>query len=198
MKLKLFPLRLVAYPSKIVPLPIFEDRYKLLINECISTNSEFGIIYQNDKMLASVGCTVKVHKVLKRYKDGRMDILTKGNSLFKLIDKRIEHEIVTAKIELFSQSADDLAPFEKLRDKYLQVLMSIGLSENLDRHLLKSSSFSAFNSTLIGNLPCSSGNKSDGLANWKAPEAINKMWSVLIGPCLVLTVVPSIKGNKSL
>ena len=80
MKLKLFPLRLVAYPSKIVPLHIFEDRYKLLINECISTNSEFGIIYQNDKMLANVGCTVKVHKVLKRYKDGRMDILTKGNS----------------------------------------------------------------------------------------------------------------------
>ena len=141
MKLKLFPLRLVAYPSKIVPLHIFEDRYKLLINECISTNSEFGIIYQNDKMLANVGCTVKVHKVLKRYKDGRMDILTKGNSLFKLIDKQIEHEIVTAKIELFSQSADDLAPFEKLRDKYLQVLMSIGVSENLDRHLLKSSSF---------------------------------------------------------
>ena len=70
-----------------------------------------------------------------------MDILTKGNSLFKLIDKRIEHEIVTAKIELFTQSADDLVPFEKLRDKYLQVLMSIGLSENLDRHLLKSSSF---------------------------------------------------------
>ena len=141
MKLKLFPLRLVAYPSKIVPLHIFEDRYKLLINECISTNSEFGIIYQNDKMLANVGCTVKVHKVLKRYKDGRMDILTKGNSLFKLIDKQIEHEIVTAKIELFSQSADDIAPFENLRDKYLQVLMSIGLSENLDRHLLKSSSF---------------------------------------------------------
>ena len=115
MKLKLFPLRLVAYPSKIVPLHIFEDRYKLLINECISTNSEFGIIYQNDKMLANVGCTVKVHKVLKRYKDGRMDILTKGNSLFKLIDKQIEHEIVTAKISL--KAALEISPSYLLKAK---------------------------------------------------------------------------------
>ena len=39
----------------------------------------------------------------------------------------------------------------------------------------KSSSFSAFNSTLIGNLPCNSGNRSEGFANWKAPDAINKI-----------------------
>ena len=41
--------------------------------------------------------------------------------------------------------------------------------------LMKSSSVKAFNSTLIGNLPCNSGKRSDGLANWKAPDAINKI-----------------------
>ena len=41
-KLKLFPLGLVAYPTKIVPLHIFEERYKVLINECISLKQEFG------------------------------------------------------------------------------------------------------------------------------------------------------------
>ena len=66
------------------------------------------------------------------------------------------------------------------------------------RILLKSSSFNASNSTLIGSLPCNSGNKSDGFANWNAPEAMNKIWSVFIGPCLVLTVVPSMRGSKSL
>ena len=50
----------------------------------------------------------------------------------------------------------------------------------------------------MGSLPWSSGSRSDGFASWNAPDAINKMWSVLIGPCLVLTVVPSIKGSKSL
>ena len=65
------------------------------------------------------------------------------------------------------------------------------------RILLKSSLVKASSSTLIGSLPWSSGNKSDGLASWKAPEAINKIWSVLIGPYFVLTVVPSINGNRS-
>ena len=64
--------------------------------------------------------------------------------------------------------------------------------------LLKSSLFRASSSTLIGNLPWSSGNKSEGFANWNAPEAINKIWSVLIVPYFVLTDVPSINGNKSL
>ena len=41
--------------------------------------------------------------------------------------------------------------------------------------LLKSSSFKAFNSTLIGSLPCSSGSRSEGFANWKAPEAIKSI-----------------------
>ena len=36
------------------------------------------------------------------------------------------------------------------------------------------------------------------MASWNAPEAINKIWSVFIGPCFVFTVVPSIRGNKSL
>ena len=64
--------------------------------------------------------------------------------------------------------------------------------------LLKSSLFNASSSTLIGSLPCNSGSKSEGFASWNAPDAINKIWSVLIGPYFVLTVVPSIKGNKSL
>ena len=32
---------------------------------------------------------------------------------------------------------------------------------------------------------------------WKAPEAMNRMWSVFTGPCLVETVVPSISGSRS-
>ena len=45
--------------------------------------------------------------------------------------------------------------------------------------------------------PCNSGKRSEGLAWWKAPEAMNRMWSVLTAPCLVATVVPSISGKRS-
>ena len=54
------------------------------------------------------------------------------------------------------------------------------------------------NSTRIGNLPCSSGIKSLGLATWNAPEAINKIWSVLITPYFVFTWLPSTIGKISL
>ena len=61
----------------------------------------------------------------------------------------------------------------------------------------KSSGVNAESSTRIGKRPCSSGIRSDGLLRWKAPEATNKIWSVRMTPCLVLTVQPSMSGNKS-
>ena len=61
----------------------------------------------------------------------------------------------------------------------------------------KSAALSASNSTRIGRRPCNSGIRSDGLETWKAPDAMNKMWSVFTIPCLVVTVQPSISGNRS-
>ena len=56
------------------------------------------------------------------------------------------------------------------------------------RILIKSSFPSAVSSTLFGNLPCNSGRRSEGFDTWKAPDATNKMWSVLIEPYFVDTV----------
>jgi len=50
----------------------------------------------------------------------------------------------------------------------------------------------------LGNLPSNSGIRSLGLLLLKAPAQIKRIWPVLISPNLVLTNVPSIKGNKSL
>jgi len=63
---------------------------------------------------------------------------------------------------------------------------------------LKSATLKDSSSTLIGNLPWSSGIKSEGLATWKAPAAIKRIWSVLTAPYLVMTVDPSTRGSMSL
>ena len=65
------------------------------------------------------------------------------------------------------------------------------------RMRLKSSAPRAESSTRIGRRPCNSGSRSDGLARWKAPEAINSTWSVFTAPYLVATVVPSNRGSRS-
>ena len=73
----------------------------------------------------------------------------------------------------------------------------IRLASGSVRMRRRSSRVSAFSSTRIGSLPCNSGSRSEGLATWKAPEAMNRMWSVFTGPYLVETVVPSISGSRS-
>ena len=61
----------------------------------------------------------------------------------------------------------------------------------------KSGSVSADSSTRIGKRPCSSGMRSLGFAWWKAPAAMNSMWSVRTMPYRVGTFVPSTTGSRS-
>jgi len=85
----LFPLGIVLLPTEIVPLHIFEERYKLMIGECVEQESEFGIVWLSDDGLKDIGCTARVAQVLERMDDGRMNILAQGGRPFRLL-RRIE------------------------------------------------------------------------------------------------------------
>jgi Lon protease-like protein len=85
----LFPLGIVLLPSEVVPLHIFEERYKLMIGECLEGESEFGIVWLSDDGLREVGCTAAVEQLLERTEDGRMNILVRGGRPFRLL-RRIE------------------------------------------------------------------------------------------------------------
>ena len=80
----LFPLGVVLLPQMKMPLHIFEERYKAMINECIDQSKPFGIVYFDGKQIQKIGCTASITKVLKRYGDGRMDILTTGEKRFHI------------------------------------------------------------------------------------------------------------------
>lgn len=140
--IKLFPLSLVTFPTKIVPLHIFEERYKALISECLNNKSEFGIVYQNNNTLAEYGCSMNVLEVVKKYPDGRMDIITKGKNIFKLNSQLLDGELLIGEVK-FSESKNDLNSdkFEILKDKYLKILLMLGITSNLDSHLKKIISF---------------------------------------------------------
>ena len=86
MTLGLFPLNLVLFPHTQVPLHIFEPRYRTLISECVSSDSEFGINLVDQGHLHQVGCLAKVKQVTEKYPDGRMDIIIQGTRRYRLID----------------------------------------------------------------------------------------------------------------
>ena len=140
--IKLFPLSLVTFPTKIVPLHIFEERYKVLISECLNNKSEFGIVYQNNNTLAEYGCSMNVLEVVKKYPDGRMDIITKGKNIFKLNSQLLDGELLIGEVK-YSESKNDINSdkFEILKDKYLKILLMLGITSNLDSHLKKIVSF---------------------------------------------------------
>ena len=85
----LFPLGLVLLPGEVVPLHIFEERYKTMIDECLEQGTEFGIVWSGDDGVRDVGCAAEVAQLIERTEDGRMNILVKGTRRFTL-ERRIE------------------------------------------------------------------------------------------------------------
>jgi Lon protease-like protein len=85
-EIPLFPLNVVLFPGMTLPLHIFEERYKLMINECLEEESEFGVVYGTDEQFAEVGCAARVTAVIERFPDGRMNILTRGARRFRVIE----------------------------------------------------------------------------------------------------------------
>ncbi|HZV12924.1 MAG TPA: LON peptidase substrate-binding domain-containing protein [Candidatus Kapabacteria bacterium] len=83
-KLGLFPLNVVLFPTALIPLHIFEDRYKKLINECLTNRSEFGISFLDNGKISDVGCGAKVTQLVKRHEDGKMDVIIEGTRRFRI------------------------------------------------------------------------------------------------------------------
>lgn len=141
-KINLFPLSIVAYPTKIIPLHIFEERYKRMIADCVSNNKEFGIVFRTPDGLAQYGCSINIIELVNQYSDGRMDIKTIGSKIFKLNSHQMKDEIIIGNIDYveFSNNMED-KKFIALKEKYIKLLMQLGQTSELDRHLKKIHSF---------------------------------------------------------
>jgi Lon protease-like protein len=83
--LPLFPLNVVLFPYSKLPLFIFEERYKKLINENINEGKPFGIILFEDKKIYLTGCIAKVDRVISRKDNGELNIVISGIQRFHLI-----------------------------------------------------------------------------------------------------------------
>jgi Lon protease-like protein len=84
----LFPLGLVALPGELIPLHIFEDRYKTMMSLCIETESEFGIVWLADDGLRDIGCACEIERVLEELEDGEMNLLTRGTRPFRVLERQ--------------------------------------------------------------------------------------------------------------
>jgi Lon protease-like protein len=120
----LFPLGLVALPGELVPLHIFEERYKQMMGECLESEREFGIVWLSDDGLREVGCACEIERVLEEMDDGRMNILTRGTRPFRVLERQGHLAYPAGVVEFLADEAEepDLAAAETARATYADLV----------------------------------------------------------------------------
>jgi Lon protease-like protein len=131
----LFPLGVVLLPGLPLPLHIFEERYKQMIGECLETDEVFGMVAYTGSEIKSIGCTARVTEVLKRYEDGRLDILTIGERRFAVTEQDESKSYLQGWVEFFDDEEEQLED----RDREL-ALRGLILHDELSRLLGSQSS----------------------------------------------------------
>ena len=87
----IFPLSIVVYPAENLNLHIFEPKYKQLISECFLQKRPFGMPVVINNKLNELGTLVDIVEISKTYQSGEMDIKTRGQRVFRVLE--IIHEV---------------------------------------------------------------------------------------------------------
>ena len=83
-KIPMFPLSIFPLPGELVPLHIFEPRYRQLLMDAETKDTRFGIYCNHTANRQKVGSLVKLESVIKHYVSGESDIIVKCYDLFTM------------------------------------------------------------------------------------------------------------------
>ena len=109
--LPLFPLSLVLLPGMPLPLHIFEERYKEMMQDVIPVEGEFGVVLAKDDGIVNIGCTASVVNVVRKYPDGRLDLLASGQRRFRIESLDEDKSYLRAAVEYFDdEDVDEVSP----------------------------------------------------------------------------------------
>jgi Lon protease-like protein len=131
--LGLFPLGIVLLPGEVVPLHIFEERYKKLIGERLE-GGEFGIVLAEEDSVRECGTSARVVELIEELDDGRMNVLVRGDRRFRIVEVHAPDDSVadylSAEVEYYRDSAPDATP--ELRDAVLEVFRKMLLLMDIE------------------------------------------------------------------
>ena len=126
--LPLFPLEVVLYPDEVLPLHIFEDRFKEMIDRCMENDTPFGVVLQVEGKLKEVGCTARVSKVTEVFEDGSRNIIVTGLERFRIKQVHHHHAWLSADFEpvLDLRAAADSTMVDRLIAQHIKLLELAG------------------------------------------------------------------------
>ncbi|MGB7438947.1 MAG: LON peptidase substrate-binding domain-containing protein [Candidatus Acidiferrum sp.] len=119
-RISLFPLNVVLFPGELLPLHIFEPRYRRMVRECLDRKSPFGMLLGLPSGIAHVGCSAEILEVTKQYEDGRMDILAIGREPYRVVDLFTDDPLLEGLVDYLEdeESAINAQNREKLIEVY--------------------------------------------------------------------------------
>jgi len=127
-ELPLFPLpEVVLFPNEVLPLHIFESRYRIMLKSVLETDSLFGVIKwdPNTKSMANVGCCAHIIKH-QTADDGRSNIITIGQQRFQILEIVRSTPFYTGLVSwIDDENSQNLQELDNLRDSVIQALNDV-------------------------------------------------------------------------
>jgi Lon protease-like protein len=111
--LPIFPLSVVLFPGEILPLHVFEDRYKKMVRHALEHSGLFGLSYKENAAvdrdtppdIGSIGCVAKINAVMP-LDDGRMNIVSTGLVRYRISSVSQHQPFILARVESVSDDID--------------------------------------------------------------------------------------------
>ena len=116
-KLPIFPLHAVLFPYMSLPLHIFEERYRLMIERCVEQSAPFGVVLlqsgtevdqRDDKtpLLCTIGTLARIERC-ERLDDGRFFVQARGDVRFEIDEVYSDEPYLTARVRPLWEQGDD-------------------------------------------------------------------------------------------
>ncbi|MDY6802609.1 MAG: LON peptidase substrate-binding domain-containing protein [Cyanobacteriota bacterium] len=107
-ELPLFPLPLVLFPGRPLPLHVFEFRYRIMMNTIIESDRRFGVLMwdPSEDKVAAIGCCAEIIHYQK-LPDDRMKMLTLGQQRFRVLDMVREKPYLVGLVEWIEDKPTD-------------------------------------------------------------------------------------------
>src|SRR5215471_14226557 len=193
-EIPIFPLATVLFPGAILPLHIFEDRYKEMMRHAIENQGQFGLSYREDAgigiettpAVGSVGCAAKINAVMP-LADGRMNMISTGLIRYRVLEVKQSAPFVIAVIEPFSDDPEPQADLSRLQNdtsalanQFLSALQSLNDASGPDQVELPEEAES-FSMTVASALPIDNDTKQHLLETTSTRLRLTRLRHYLVG-----------------
>ncbi|MAQ72395.1 MAG: hypothetical protein CMG20_02365 [Candidatus Marinimicrobia bacterium] len=143
-KIPIFPLPLVLLPGETLPLHIFEEKYKKMIEYCLKNNKKFGIINSKNNDSLVIGCTASIDQLAGGENENReYDILVSGVERFIVKSYNTSEDYKQAYVKTWNDIDDtiDESLLQEANVFLYEVLLKLGASSKIPQINMPKSSF---------------------------------------------------------